>query len=115
MRHANNEKQETKHDRIIRTIKSRKIRTLGEKETNKYLGILEANTIRHTEITKRIKKDNLRRTKKLLETKLYCRNLIKRDEHLGCPLRKILGTILKVDHTKTLKNESENKKTKGYA
>ena len=55
-----------------------KIRTLGEKETYKYLGTLEADTIKQEEMKERIKKEYLRRTRKLLETKLCNRNLIKR-------------------------------------
>ena len=54
-----------------------KIRTLGEKETNKYLGILEADTIKQVEMKDKIRKEYLRRTRKLLETKLSSRNLIK--------------------------------------
>ena len=54
-----------------------KIGTLGEKETYKYLGILEADTIRQVEMKEKIKKEYPRRTRKLLETKLYSRNLIK--------------------------------------
>ena len=54
-----------------------KIRTLGEKETYKYLGILESDTIKQAEMKGKIKKEYLRRTRKLLETKLPSRNLIK--------------------------------------
>ena len=54
-----------------------KIRTLEEKETNKCLGILEADTIKQVEMKDKIQKEYLRRTRKLLETKLNCRNLIK--------------------------------------
>ena len=50
-----------------------RIRTHEENETYKYLGILEANTIKQDTI----RKEYLRRTRKLLETKLSCRNLIK--------------------------------------
>ena len=53
-----------------------KIRTLGEKETYKYLGILEADTIKQVEMKDKIKKEYIRRTRKLLETKLSSRNLI---------------------------------------
>ena len=53
------------------------IRRLGEKETYKYLGILEADTIKQVEMKDKIKKEYLRRTRKLLETKLCSRNLIK--------------------------------------
>ena len=54
-----------------------KIRTLEEKETYKYLGILEADTIKKVEMKEKIKKEYLRRTRKLLETKLCSKNLIK--------------------------------------
>ena len=48
-----------------------------EKETNKYLRILEANPIKQAEMKEKIKNEYLRRMTKLLETKLHCRNLIK--------------------------------------
>ena len=54
-----------------------KIRILGENETYKYLGILEADTIKKVEMKEKIKKEYLRRTRKLLETKLHSRNLTK--------------------------------------
>ena len=52
-----------------------RIRTLGEKEAYKYLGILEADTIKQMGMTDKIKKKYLRRTRKLLETKLSNRTL----------------------------------------
>ena len=48
------------------------IRTLGENETYKFLGMLEADTIKQQEM-----KEKIERARKLLETKLYSRNLIK--------------------------------------
>ena len=54
-----------------------KIRTLREKETYKYLVILEADTIKEVDMKEKTKKEYLRRTRKLLETKLPSRNLIK--------------------------------------
>ena len=54
-----------------------KIRTLAENETYKYLGILEADTIKQVEMKNKIQKEYLRRTRKLLKTKLNSRNLIK--------------------------------------
>ena len=47
-------------------------RTLGDKETYNFLGILEANTIKEVEMKeKNLKKEYLRRIRKLLETKLF--------------------------------------------
>ena len=54
-----------------------KIRTLGEKETYKYLGILDVDTIKQVEMKDKIKKEYLRRARKLFETKLPCRDLFK--------------------------------------
>ena len=54
-----------------------KFRTLAENRTYKYLGFLEADTIKQVEMKGKIQKEYLRRTRKLLETKLNRRNLIK--------------------------------------
>ena len=53
-----------------------KIKTLAENETYKYLGILEADTIKQVEMKDKNQKEYLRKTGKLLETKLNSRNLI---------------------------------------
>ena len=42
-----------------------KVRTLGENDSYKYLEILEADTIKHVDIKEKIKKEYLRRTRKL--------------------------------------------------
>ena len=54
-----------------------KIRKLGQKETYKYLDILKADTVKQVEMKEKIEKVYLRRTKKLPETKLCSRNIIK--------------------------------------
>ena len=65
-----------------------KIRTLGENETYKYLGILGADTIKQVEMEDKIRKEYLRRTRKLLETKLSSRNVIKGINTCAVPLVK---------------------------
>ena len=55
----------------------KKIRTLGENDAYKYLRILEADTMKQVQMKEKLQKEHLRRTRKLLETKLSCRNLIK--------------------------------------
>ena len=72
-----------------------KIRKLGEKETYKYLGILEADTVKQEKMKDKIKKEYLRRTRKLLVTKLCSRNLIKRINTWAVPLVRYLGPLLK--------------------
>ena len=70
-----------------------KIRMLTENETYKYLGILEADTIKKVELKDKIQKEYLRRTRKLLETKLNSRNLIKGINTWTVPL----GTLSEVN------------------
>ena len=72
-----------------------KIRTLGENETYKYLGILEADSIKQVEMKDRIQNEYLRRTRKLLETKLSGRNLIKGINTWAVPLVRYSGPFLK--------------------
>ena len=71
------------------------IKTLAENETNKYLAILEADTIKQVEMKEKIQKEYLRRTWKLLETKLNSRNLIKGINIWTVPLVRYSGPFLK--------------------
>ena len=66
MCHASNEKWQTTYDWRNGTTKSDKIRTLGEKDTYKYLGLLEADTIKQVEKKtkfKRISQENKKSTR----------------------------------------------------
>ena len=54
-----------------------KIRTFGENVMYINLRILEADTMKEVETKEKIRKEFLRRIRKLLETKLNCRDLIK--------------------------------------
>ena len=72
-----------------------KIKMLAENETYKYLGILEADTIKQAEMKEKIQKEYLRRTRKLLETKLNSRNLIKGINIWAVPLVRYSGPFLK--------------------
>ena len=73
-----------------------KIRTLAEKETYKYLGILEADTIKQVQMKDTTRKEYLRRTRKLLETKLSSRNLIKEINTWTVPQLRYSGPFLKL-------------------
>ena len=55
----------------------KKMTTLREEETYRYLAILETDTIKQVEMKEKIKKEYLRRTRKLHEIKLSSRNHIK--------------------------------------
>ena len=72
-----------------------RIRTLEENETYKYLGILEADTIKQVQMKDTIRKEYLRRTRKLLETKLSSRNLIKGINTWAVSLVRYSGPFLK--------------------
>ena len=71
-----------------------KITTLGEKETYKFLSILEVDTIKQVEMKDKIKK-YLRRTRKLIKTKLSSRNLIKGIDTWAVSLVRYSGPFLK--------------------
>ena len=87
-----NEKWQTTSNWLPNQDKSR---TLAENETYKYLGILEAGTIKQFEMKDKILKEYLRRTRKLLETKLFSRNLIKGINTWAVTLVRYSGPFLK--------------------
>ena len=72
-----------------------RIRTLEEKETYKYLSILEGDIIKQVQMKDTIRKEYPRRTRKLLETKLSSRNLIKGINTWAVPLVRYSGPFLK--------------------
>ena len=72
-----------------------KIRTLGKNELYRYLGILEADTIKQVEMKDKIQKEYRRRTRKLRETKLSSRNLIKGINTWAVSLVRYSGPFLK--------------------
>ena len=72
-----------------------KIKSLAENETYKYLGILETDTIKQAETKEKIQNEYLRRTRKLLETKLNSRNLIIGISTWAVPLVRYSGPFLK--------------------
>ena len=84
-----------------------KIRTLGEDETYKYLGILEADTIKQVEMKDKIQKEYLRKTRKLLETKLSCRNFIKERNTWAVHLVRYSGPFLKWTRYELKKKEQK--------
>ena len=67
-----------------------KIRTFAENETYKYLGILEADTIKQVEMKDKIQKEYHRRTKKLLSSQ----NLIKGINTWAVPIVRYSGPFL---------------------
>ena len=71
-----------------------KIRILGENDAYKYLGILEADTIKQVQMKDKIQKEYLRRSRKLLETKLSCRNFIKGINTWAVPRVRYSGPFL---------------------
>ena len=72
-----------------------RIRTLEEKETYKYLGSLEVDTIKQVQMKDTTRKEYLSGTRKLLETKLSSRNLIKVVNTWAVPLVTYSGPFLR--------------------
>ena len=91
-------------------LNQEKIRTHGEKETYKYLGILEADTIRQEKMKEKIKKEYLRRTRKLIRPKLLSRNLIEGLDIWAVPLVRYSRTFLKWTREKVLKMDQRTRK-----
>ena len=87
-----------------------KIKTLAENETYKYLGILEADTIIQVEMKEKIQKEYLRRTRKLLETKLNSRNLIKGINTWALPLVRYPVLFLKRTRDELQKMDQRTRK-----
>ena len=74
-----------------------KIRTLGEKETYKCLGVSETDTIKKVEMKDKIQKEYLRLTRKLLVIKLSSRNLIKGINTWAVLLDRYSGNLFEMD------------------
>ena len=95
MCHARHEKWQRPMTDGIELPNHDKIRTLEENETYKCLGILEADTIKQVQMKDTIRKEYLRRTRKLLVTKLSSRNLIKGINTWAVPLVRYSRPFLK--------------------
>ena len=88
-------------DRMKLSNQEKKIRTLGEKETFKYFGILKVDTINQVEMKEKNLKRVYQKNEKTTRNQTVSKKSHPRDKHLGCPPCKILGIILKVDERKT--------------
>ena len=72
------------------------IRTIGQTEIYKYLGILKADTTKEVEMKENfLKKEYFRRNRKLLVTKLDSSNLVKGINTWAGPLVRYSGHFLK--------------------
>ena len=87
-----------------------RIRTLEENETYKYLGILEADTIKQVQMKDTIRKEYLKITRKLLETKLFSRNLIKGINTWALPFVRYSGPFLKWTREKLKQMDQRTRK-----
>ena len=85
-----------------------KVRSLGEKKT--YSGVLEADTIKQLEMKEKNLKDYINKTKKLLETKLFSRNLIKWINTFAVTLVRYSRPFLKSTRKELKTNGPENPK-----
>ena len=87
-----------------------KIRKPAENEIYKYLGILEADTIKQVKMKNKIQKEYLRRTRKLLDTKLSSRNLTKGKNTWLVPPIRYSGTFLKWTRDKLWQMDQRTRK-----
>ena len=91
-----------------------KIRTPAENETYKDLSILEADTIKQVEMKNKIQKEYLRKTRKLLKTKLSSRNLIKGINTWAVPLVRYSGPFLKWTRDELKQIDQRTRKLMAY-
>ena len=87
-----------------------KIRTFREKETYKYLDRLEEDTIKQVKMKDQIKKKYLSWTRKLLETKLCSRYLIKGINTWSVPIERYSGKFLKQTREKLKEMDQRTRK-----
>ena len=106
---------QTTYDWRNGTIKSGLNRILGENETYKYLDILEVDLIKQVEMKDKNQKEYLRRTRKLHETKLSSKNLIKGINTWAVPLVRYSGHFLKWTGNELKPMDKKNKKTNDHA
>ena len=83
-----------------------KIRTLGENETYKNLAILKVDTIKQVEMKDKIRKEYLRRTRKLLEKKTLTQK--PHQSTWAVPLLRYSGLFLKWTNLNKWIKEQEN-------
>ena len=74
-----------------------RIRMIGEKETYKYLGILEVNSIKQMGMKEKRKKGVSQMNEKTSGNQTQQQESHHKDKLLSCPPCKILGTILEMD------------------
>ena len=89
-----------------------KFRTQAVNETYKYLGILEAETIKQVQMKDKIPKEYPRRSRKLLETKLSSRNIIKGINTWAVLLVRYSGPFLKWTRDERKQMDQRTKKQK---
>ena len=68
---------------------------LGEKENNKYLGILEEDTLKQAEIKEKNMKRIPPKNDKASRSQALQKKSHQMDKYQGCPTYKILGPFLK--------------------
>ena len=112
MRHASNENGKRHVTERVTLPNQVVIRTHPEKETYKYMGILEADTIKQYNQHKKI---IFQKSKKITSDKTLLQEPYQRDKYLGCLPSQLLGTILEIDQRTTYTNRPENKKTNDHA
>ena len=95
MYHAHNEKWKMKNVGRNRNTKSRENQNTQRKGNSQILGNIGSRYHQISRDEKKIQKESLRRRRKLLETKLHSRNLIKEINTWTVPFIRYSGSFLK--------------------
>ena len=78
-----------------------RIRTLEENETNKYLGILETDTIKQVQMKDTIRKEYLKKNAKTTQDKTLQQKPHQKNKYLLCVPSQIFATLSQVDQSRT--------------
>ena len=96
-RRASNEKWQTTHDRRSRTTKSNRIQNARGKGNVQILWDIGSRHHQTSGNERKFFKRVSQKNQKITRDKILLQEPCQRDKYLGCPPRKILGTILEVD------------------
>ena len=77
------------------------IRVIGENDSYKYLGVLEADQIKREEMKETLTMEYKRRVRKVLQSKLNGRNMVKAIKNMGSIIIKTLSAFCELDKKRT--------------
>ena len=94
----------------IRLPDGNTVRSLQPNETYKYLGILQAEDIKHKEVKQSVRGEYIRRVRKVLKSKLNAGNTVQAMNTWAIPVVRYTAGIIDLDEGRTSRHRPENQK-----